>query len=71
MRASLKGTIGVGSALVLTSVASAARVLRVAPSTVRSHLKSIFVKAGVQRQSELVRLLSHLSRSLVGRRTLE
>jgi DNA-binding CsgD family transcriptional regulator len=51
-------------------VRSAARIARVAPSTVRSQLKSIFRKIGVRRQAELVRLFLQLSRVSVGGRTL-
>ncbi len=39
------------------SVASCAETLEVAESTVRSHLKSIFAKTGVNRQAELTGLL--------------
>ena len=39
------------------SVASCAAAHEVAPSTVRSHLKSIFAKTGVTRQAELPQLL--------------
>lgn len=40
------------------SVATCAEVLEVAESTVRSHLKSIFGKTGVNRQAELPGLLA-------------
>ena len=40
------------------SVASAAAALGIGTGTVRSHLKSVFAKTQVSRQSELVRLLS-------------
>jgi DNA-binding CsgD family transcriptional regulator len=48
------------SLLLSQSVASIAAAQNVSPDTVRWHLKSIFSKLGVNRQSELVRLLSTL-----------
>lgn len=43
-----------------TSIASAAERLRVSRETARNHLKAIFSKTGVHRQSELVTLVSQL-----------
>lgn len=43
-----------------TSIASAAEHLRISRETARNHLKSIFSKTGVHRQSELVKLLLEL-----------
>jgi DNA-binding CsgD family transcriptional regulator/PAS domain-containing protein len=43
------------------SIESAAAMLHMQPATARSHLKSIFRKAGVGRQQDLVRLLTSLS----------
>jgi DNA-binding CsgD family transcriptional regulator len=43
------------------SVANTSVRLQLAPATVRSHLKSIFAKTGVKRQSELVALLARAS----------
>lgn len=42
------------------TVASVARALSTSPGTVRNHLKSIFAKVGVNRQAELVAILSRL-----------
>lgn len=43
------------------SLESAAALLRIQPSTSRAHLKAVFRKVGVNRQQDLVRLLSALS----------
>jgi DNA-binding CsgD family transcriptional regulator len=43
------------------TVVEAATDLGVAPTTVRTHLDSIFVKTGVSRQSELIRLAVRLA----------
>lgn len=43
-----------------TSIASAAERLHISRETARNHLKSIFSKTGVHRQSELVTLISQL-----------
>jgi len=43
------------------SLESAAVVLHVQPSTARAHLKAVFRKVGVNRQQDLVRLLTSLS----------
>ena len=43
------------------SIESAAALVQVQPATVRSQLKSIFRKVGVNRQQDLVRLLTNLS----------
>ena len=43
-----------------TSIASAAERLRISRETARNHLKAIFSKTGVHRQSELVTLVSQL-----------
>ncbi|HEY0628267.1 MAG TPA: helix-turn-helix transcriptional regulator [Sphingomicrobium sp.] len=45
------------------SIESAAALLRIKPSTVRSHLKSVFRKVGVNRQQDLVQLVAKLSSS--------
>jgi DNA-binding CsgD family transcriptional regulator len=42
------------------TIASVARTLSTSPGTVRNHLKSIFAKVGVNRQAELVAILSRL-----------
>jgi DNA-binding NarL/FixJ family response regulator len=47
--------------LVGRSLAEAASELRVAPSTVKTHLDVIFRKTGVGRQSELIRLASQVA----------
>jgi DNA-binding CsgD family transcriptional regulator len=44
-----------------TSIASAAEHLRISRETARNHLKTIFSKTGVHRQSELVTLVSQLA----------
>ena len=43
------------------SVQSAAAALHMQPATARSHLKAVFRKTGVNRQQDLVRLLTSLS----------
>jgi DNA-binding CsgD family transcriptional regulator len=43
------------------SVESAASLLRIQPTTARTHLKSVFRKTGTSRQQDLVRLLTSLS----------
>ncbi|HVL77284.1 MAG TPA: LuxR C-terminal-related transcriptional regulator [Noviherbaspirillum sp.] len=43
------------------SVESAAALLHIQPSTARAHLKHVFNKVGVNRQQDLVRLLTSLS----------
>lgn len=45
------------------SIESAAALLGVQPSTVRSQLKSVFRKTGVSRQQDLVRMLASLSQT--------
>ncbi|PSO16457.1 LuxR C-terminal-related transcriptional regulator [Bradyrhizobium sp. MOS003] len=43
-----------------TSIAGAAEHLRISRETARNHLKSIFSKTGIHRQSELVTLVAQL-----------
>jgi DNA-binding CsgD family transcriptional regulator len=52
------------------SLTSAAKTSGIAPSTVRSQLKSVFRKVGVARQADLIRALGHLSSQSITRRTL-
>ncbi len=40
------------------SIADAARELKISPNTVKTHLKAIFEKTGVDRQSALVRKIA-------------
>ena len=40
------------------TVAEYARMTKVSPATVRTHLKAIFAKTGARRQADLVRLIS-------------
>jgi DNA-binding CsgD family transcriptional regulator len=43
-----------------TSVVAAADVLGVSPNTVKSHLRSVFMKTGMRGQVELARLMAVL-----------
>ncbi|MGB1087702.1 MAG: alpha/beta fold hydrolase, partial [Alphaproteobacteria bacterium] len=47
----------------------AADQLNIAHNTARNHLKSVFAKVGVNRQSDLIRLLTMLSIAIPGRET--
>jgi DNA-binding CsgD family transcriptional regulator len=49
------------------TIEEAARELHVTPNTARTHLKSIFLKTGVRRQSELIRRISNSLATLVRR----
>ena len=55
--AEVRVAVLIGEARTITATA---RALSASPGTVRNHLKSVFAKVGVNRQAELVAVLSRL-----------